>query len=178
MVVTSLMEDLNKMTDKRKEKTKEDLMKRLTKEQKERVELMIEVDNRLINSGDAYECGVRCDPVYMNFHRIVINIRSVTENILSLVRSIDVDKQRVMSKEFEHGKILSDYELSIRLKNTNLNIELRKLWEQIAGLYQCVDVERIDRKIILTRENYEKFINEIKKTLKEKGIDLYQSPLL
>jgi len=173
-----MMEVLNKMSDKRKEKSKVDLMKSLTKEQKERVELMLEADNRLINSGDAYECGVRCDPVYMNFHRLVINIRSVTENILSLSRSIDVDKQRLLSTNFEDGKIASDYELSIRLKHTNMNIELRKLWEQIAGLFQCVDVERIDRKIILKREEYEEFVNKVKATLKSKGIDLYQSPLL
>lgn len=166
------------MTDKRKEKAKEDLMKRLTPEQKERVELMIELDSKLINSGDAYECGVRCDSVYMNFHRLVINIRSTTENILSLVRSIDQDKQRIISKDFEPTKIKSDYELSVRLKNTNLNIELRKLWQHIAGLYQCVDVERLDRKMILTGEQYEKFIKQIKDILKEKGIDLYQSPLL
>ena len=166
------------MTDKRKEKSKEDLMKSLTKDQRERVELMIEADTRLIKSGDAYECGVRCDPVYMNFHRIVINIRSITENILSLVRSIDIDKQRIIIEDYEVGKIKSDYELSIRLKNTNLNIELRKLWENIAGLYQCVDIERIDRKIILKGEDYEKFINRIKAILQEKGINLYQSPLL
>jgi hypothetical protein len=169
---------VNKMSDKRKDKSKEDLMKSLTKEQKERVELMLEVDNRLIRSGDAFECGVRCDPVYMNFHRLVINIRSVTENILSLVRSIDVDKQKLLTNDFDVGKIASDYELSIRLKNTNMNIELRKLWEQIAGLYQCVDVERIDRKIILKREEYEEFVNKVKETLKSKGINLYQSPLL
>jgi len=166
------------MTDKRVKKAKEDLMKKLTPEQKERVELMIEADTRLIKSGDAYQCGVRCDSVYMNFHRIVINIRSTTENILSLVRSIDTDKQRIISKDYEPNKIKGDYELSVRLKNTNLNIELRKMWEQIAGLYQCVDVERIDRQIILTGDDYEKFINKIKKTLQEKGIDLYQSPLL
>lgn len=164
--------------DKRKEKARADLLNRLTPEQKERVELMIEVDSKLIHSGDAYECGVRCDSVYMNFHRIVINIRSTTENILSLVRSIDVDKQRIISDDYDVGKIRGDYELSVRLKNTNLNIELRKLWQQIAGLYQCVDVQRIDRKIILTGEDYEKFIKQIKDILKEKGIDLYQSPLL
>ena len=165
------------MTDKRKVKAKEDLIGKLTDEQRQRVELMVEADKRLINSGDAYQCGVRCDPLYMNYHRLIVNIRSTVENLLSLTYSVDEDKKLILSERYPEGKSKRDIELSIRLKKTNSMIELRKLWEQIAGLYQCVDMERIDRKVFFKRDDYEKFVKEVKETLGKAGIDLYQSPL-
>ena len=165
------------MTDKRKQKTKDNLLSKLSPEQLERVELMLEADKRLINSGDAYKCGVRCDPVYMNYHRLIIAIRSTVEDVLGLCYSIDDDKRMLLSESYPDGKSKRDVDLSIRLKHTNIMINVRKLWEQIAGLYQCVDMERIDRKIFFKREDYEKFVNEIKETLCKAGIDLYKSPL-
>ena len=159
---------------------KEDILK-LTEEEKERIKMMREIDDRYIKNDIAKRCAVFADQAYSNLDKALGNAEACMFQLLSINNRRKKIKGQLMSGEiidmYPNTVVpMSERDLEIEdiLSAIKMGDHRRTLWEELMGIYSFVEQLKIDRTIFLSEEQYNKKVNWIIDELKKEGIDLFE----
>lgn len=160
--------------------TKEGILD-LTQDEITKIKLMREINEKMIKNDDAYKCAVRCDAYYQQLDVCVGQIEGTLYKILRSQKVIEQNLVDLKLKKTEqinphNGKLytLSDLDLEIIINRRIVNDGLREIWQLMAELYRFVDHTRLDGEVMINKEQYAMKVDWIKKTLKDKGIEVYK----
>lgn len=164
---------------------KEDLIKSLTEDDYERIKLWKQLGEKEFNNDDAFKCGVHSDQMFVQFLEKVNVIRQSTRLIGESAQMTNKNKIDLAKKETKRTWGDTGNEMTLRdleIENVKLNILIDKNLSELRiflyDIYQYVGLQRIDREVFFTEEDYTKLMNETKMELVKDGIDLYKKAII
>lgn len=164
--------------------TWEDCLKNLSEDDKSRIILSKELENREFDLEDVYKCGAHSDQMFKQWLEKVNIIR---ESVRLIVQSqthvtknkVDLNKGETKRKFPDTDTLMSlrDLEMENYKVNIIINKNLSDLRTFLYDIHRYSDCERIDRMVFFPMSDYEKLFNEVKDELGKVGIDLYKKTI-
>lgn len=162
-----------------------DIIKNLTKEEKEWIKLRHDLNTDYVNNKDAYECAVRSDQLYNQTHDLLSTIDAYVVNIMSsrtayLENAIQVKSDNITLINSRNNQPYTKRDLTIEMITMKRVYQdtMRKLWISMTTLWRYVGVERLDsspsnKKIFYDEDKYKNRVSWIREQLKVVGLDYY-----
>ena len=169
----------------RKGVNKKDILKSLSDDDKARIRHWKEVEEKAVKNDNAYKCGVYSDQLYVQFSEKINLCYDILHKALFTKKRMDNNKIEIETnteinrKDVDTGKQLTRKDLEIEniKANSILNTTIMNLRSLLFDIYRYVGVKRIDGQEFFTEEDYNGFVEKIKKELKTLRIDLYKEAI-
>ena len=160
---------------------KKEIMKSMNDGDWKRLKLQKEVEECFVDDADARECAVRSDQMYLQFNKILSDIEGSVFNMLSAKTKQEKNKRDIIKQDTNRFYPGTQEKMSIRdLEIENMHImrligdNRRNLWVLLANAYRYTNLQRIDKKVFFTKEDFKKLVGKVKDELGKNSILLFE----
>lgn len=160
---------------------KKEIMKSMNEEDWKRIKLQKEIETQFVEDETAKACAVRSDQMFLQFDQLTSDLQGTIFNMLSAKTKLERNKQDILKKETDRLYPGTNNKMSLRdleIENIHVNRLIadnrRNVWVLLANIFRYVGLQRLDKKIFFSKEQYTELAKKVNDELAKNSIRLFE----